>query len=65
MGFRQLETIHEIEEGPQHNSHLQLHVGPKLLHPSAHVHFMYNINLSLESWTYNLIAETRESNNKQ
>jgi len=48
MGFRQLETIHEIKERPQHNSHLQSHVCPKLLHPNVHDHFLCNINLYLQ-----------------
>jgi hypothetical protein len=70
MGFKNLEQIREIKEGPKNNSHLLPHVNTKLFHLSAHIHVFNNINfclhnsnLSLKSCTYNLIVEAWISNN--
>ncbi len=48
MGFRNLENIHEIKEGPKNNSHLLPHVNTKLFHLNAHIHVFNNIIFCLD-----------------
>jgi hypothetical protein len=71
MGFKQLETIHEIEEGLNTIATCNHVLAPScftLMRMSisyATSTFTCNINLSLESWTYNMIFEGRALDNNQ